>query len=83
MPITLFALILVLLLSAAPSVAAAGPASGDQGVGPDALSAFTPEAPPEACRDCGELRYYRPMKKSEKAKTLDPRFSITNVKDRR
>ncbi len=29
--------------------------------------------PPEPCRDCGGVQYFSPMKKSEKAKTLDPR----------
>ena len=32
---------------------------GVSGTQPDTPSAFTPEAPPKACRDCG-LRYYRP-----------------------
>ena len=52
---TLFALILVLLLSAPPAVAA----SGDPSTQPDTSPSFAPEAPPEACRECG-LQYYRP-----------------------
>ena len=30
-------------------------------------------APPAACRDCAGLQFYSPMKKNEKAKTLDSR----------
>ncbi len=49
-------LILVLLFFHATAVLAA---SGDPGDRTDNPSAFTPEAPPAACRDCG-LPYYRP-----------------------
>ncbi len=56
MPTALFPLIVVILLSAPTVVAAAGTPSGTQ---PDTPSAFTPGAPPEACRDCG-LQYYPP-----------------------
>ena len=40
------------------------------------------EAPPEACRDCGGLRYYPPMKKSEKAKTLDSRLPMSGMTEK-
>ena len=50
---TLFALILVFLLSVSPAVGE----SGDPGDRPDTPSAVTP--PPDACRDCG-LQYYPP-----------------------
>ena len=54
---TLFALIFVIVVHAQPdAVAASGDASAAQ---PDTPSAFTPESPPEPCRDCG-LRYYPP-----------------------
>ena len=67
----LFPLLHVLLLSVPPALAA----SGDP-------SAFTPEAPPEACRDCGGVQYFRPVKKSEKAKTLDSRLPISGMTEK-
>ena len=71
----LYALIVVLVFHAAPAVAA----SGTDG---DTPSALTPEAPPEACRDCGGVRYYPPMKKSEKAKTLDSRLPMSGMTEK-
>ena len=68
----LFALIIIFLFHA-PLVLGRVSRTYASSVPPDTRSAVTPEAPPEACRDCAGLRYYRPMKKSEKAKTLDPR----------
>ena len=38
---------------------------------PDTASAFTPEAPPEACRDC-ELQYYRPSAPGRSAPLTPP-----------
>ena len=55
MPTILCAVILVILFQATTALAA----SSDPGAQPDNPGAVTPEAPPEACRDCG-LRYYRP-----------------------
>ena len=56
MPTVLFALIILFLIHTAPALAASGDASDTQG---DTPSALTPEAPPEACRDCG-LQYFPP-----------------------
>ena len=52
----LFALIILFLIHTVPALAASGDASDTQG---NMLSALTPEAPPEACRDCG-LQYFPP-----------------------
>ena len=57
MPTTLFSLILVILFQVSTAVAETGGSSTHQ---PHTVSAFTPEAPPEACLDCGGVRYYRP-----------------------
>ena len=54
----LFPLLHVLLLAVPPPVAASGdPSASASGAQPETSSAFTPEAPPAACRDCG-LQYY-------------------------
>ena len=53
----LFALIVLLLFHAALALAASGDTSGAP---LDTSSTFTPESPPDTCRDCRGLRYYRP-----------------------
>ena len=63
---TLFAIIIVFLLSVPPSLAASGKPDVTPGVQLDHAPAFTPEAPPEACRDCG-VQYYRPSSTPSKA----------------
>ena len=60
MPTILFAIIVVFLLSVPPALAASGKPDVTPGVQLDNAPAFTPEAPPAACRDCGGLRYYPP-----------------------
>ena len=75
----LYAFIVVIVFHATPAVAASTDALGTEGKTPSAL---TPEAPPEACRDCGGLRYYPPMKKSEKAKTLDSRLPMSGMTEK-
>ena len=74
----LFTLIVILLFHAPAVLAASGNASS---VSPDTRSAVTPEAPPPACLDCG-LRYFPPMKKSEKAKTLDSRLPMSGMTEK-
>ena len=54
MPTVLFALIILFLIHTSPALAASGDAPNTQENTPSAL---TPEAPPEACRDCG-LQYF-------------------------
>ncbi len=59
MPTTLFALIVVILFSVLPAVAASGsPSDSASGAQPDTPSEVT--SPPQACRDCAGVRYYRP-----------------------
>ena len=65
-------LLLVLLSVHAPAVLAASAAPGAL---PDTPSAFTPEAPPAACRDCGGLRYYRPSVPKQSS-PLTPALSL-------
>ena len=55
MPRALFALIFILLLQAQAALAV----SGNQDAQGDVPSDLSPEAPPEACRDCG-MQYYPP-----------------------
>ena len=47
----------MVLFHVSPALAASGDQDASPGTRPDTASAFTPEAPPEACRDCG-LQYY-------------------------
>ena len=58
----LFPLLHVLLLAVPSALAAASgdPSNSASGAQPETSSAFTPEAPPAACRDCEGLQYYRP-----------------------
>ena len=60
MPTTLFAIIVVFLLSVPPALAASAKPDVIPGVQLNNAPAFTPEAPPAVCRDCGGLRYYPP-----------------------
>ena len=53
------ALILVLVFQASAALAESGTPDVPSSTQPDTASAATPEAPPEACRDCG-LQYYPP-----------------------
>ena len=65
MSTALYALIFAILFHAQPALAAAGPASGDPSdaaadAAPETPTAVAPEAPPEVCRDCAGVQYYRP-----------------------
>ena len=72
MPTALSALILVILFHAPLALAASDDPDAAPGAQPDTLSAFTPEAPPETCRDCG-LRYYRPSATPEAEPQTPPK----------
>ena len=58
MPTTLLALILILFFHVSAWAESGGPDTAP-GTQPDTSSAFTPEAPPAACLDCG-LSYFPP-----------------------
>ena len=62
----LFPLLHVLLLAVPPALAAGG-----------AASAFTPEAPPVACRDCAGVQYFRPASPLTPAPPLTPASPLT------
>ncbi|MCE2450315.1 MAG: DUF560 domain-containing protein [Candidatus Latescibacteria bacterium] len=71
MTTVLSALIVLFLFHAPPTLAA----SGDPDPQAETPSAFTPEAPPEACRDCAGVQYYRPSAAGRSA-PLTPALSF-------
>ena len=68
----LFPLLHVLLLSVPPPVAASDPSNSASSAQPETSSAFTSEAPPEACRDCAGVQYYRPSSTLDQSTPLTP-----------